>query len=329
MDVDREPATIDLVPRRFDLLEHLVLERLPGPPRVDRQDDEVVDLVEIGGIAFERGRRTEGHADAHAGRRRLADHGRRIVNSLEMERDGVGPGRRQLIEQRFRPFHLEVRVERQGRVPPQTRDHGWPDRELRDEVRIHHVHMDEVDMWLDELYLLGQSGQVRRQDRCREPGHPGILAWRVGHPAERRHEHRVAPVTVRPEAHPLRGTFGPLHGDGLDPRRAAEQRIARRVGLGPRERADAVHEPPTLGQEPRRGCRDTDLELGETGELLLVRTPQQLRAAAGGADARAGRVHEDPIEAAAYRGSAPILYEEPGMDSEPSETRADERQTSG
>src|SRR4026208_2377079 len=78
-------------------------------------------------------------------------------------------------------------------------------RDGRDEVAIHDVDMDDVGIGFNELDLVGQMGEVRCEDGCRQLPHGGGLErrtrWRPSAGLlERRHEHPVGAVSVRPEA---------------------------------------------------------------------------------------------------------------------------------
>src|SRR5262245_64287320 len=96
-------------------------------------------------------------------------------------------------------------------------------------------------------------------------------------PAKGGDEHRVAPMTVRPQANPFGSAVGPRDLHRLERPRAAKDRIARRIGLGAGEGAHAVDEPPARAQEPRRRGRDPHLQTRKTRDLRLARPPTPLR----------------------------------------------------
>ena len=133
-----------------------------------------------------------------------------------MEAHGIGTRPRELVEEPVGRLDLEVRVEGPIRVRAQRGHHHRTDREGRDEVSVHDVDMDEVGMLTHELDLLGQTGEVGRQDGRAQLGHGAILAARGCSPAEGRDEHRVAAVRVRPEADPFGGAVGAGDLDGLE-----------------------------------------------------------------------------------------------------------------
>ena len=96
---------------------------------------------------------------------------------------------------------MQVRVEGPIGVGAQRGDHHRTDRERRDEVSIHDVDMDEVGMLAHELDLLGQTGEVGRQDGRAQLGHGAHPSReRVARPRNAATNMSVAPVTMRPEA---------------------------------------------------------------------------------------------------------------------------------
>ena len=66
------------------------------------------------------------------------------------------------------------------------------------------------------------------------------------------------------------GPSGPAISTGSSSGGAAQDRVARGVGLGARERADAVDEPARRAEQPGGGGRDPHLEAGEARELVLA-----------------------------------------------------------
>src|SRR5437773_1002810 len=94
--------------------------------------------------------------------------------------------------------------------------------------------------------------------------------------AERRREHRVASVAVRPQAMSFGGPVRTFRGHGLEIGPMPKERIHRSVGLGTREGADRVYERASGSQQIGRRARDRDLEPREAGQLILRRAPQEL-----------------------------------------------------
>src|SRR5512132_3342293 len=129
---------------------------------------------------------------------------------------------------------------------------------------------------------------------------------------------------MRPEADPFGGAVGAGDLDGLELGNAPEDRVARGVGLGTRERADAVDEPASGTQQPRRGGRDPNLQPGEARELVLAGPPQELGPPARGADPRARRVHKDAVEPASNGGPATVLHEQFRPNAEPLDVGSNE-----
>src|SRR5918994_5322166 len=103
-----------------------------------------------------------------------------------------------------------------------------------------------------------------------------ILAGGRFTPAEAGDEHGVAPMPVGPQAHAVGRPVGAGDLCGLELGYAPQDRVARGVGLGPRERADAVDETAARAEQACSGRGDADLESSEARELVLARPPQQL-----------------------------------------------------
>jgi hypothetical protein len=80
-------------------------------------------------------------------------------------RHDVRPGAGELLEQGHRPFDHQVAVQGEGRHSPNTLDDDRPHRQDGHEVRIHRIDVDELDVRLHQLDLLGQEGVVGREDR--------------------------------------------------------------------------------------------------------------------------------------------------------------------
>src|SRR5512132_1247691 len=129
---------------------------------------------------------------------------------------------------------------------------------------------------------------------------------------------------MRPEADPFGGAVGAGDLDGLELGNAPEDRVARGVGLGTRERADAVDEPASGAQQPRGGGRDPNLQPGEARELVLAGPPQALWAPARGADPRARRIHQDAVEPASDGRPATVLHEQLRPNAEPVDVGSNE-----
>ena len=89
---------------------------------------------------------------------------------------------------------------------------------------------------------------------------------------ERRHEHAVAAMPMRPQAvavgAAVRAVGSPI---GLEVGAMAEERVAGGVGLGPRERAHRVDQPAAGPQQVGRRRSDRHLESREAGQVGSLR----------------------------------------------------------
>jgi hypothetical protein len=193
---------------------------------------------------------------------------------------------------------------------------------------------DHVRICLDQLDLVRQVREVGRKDRGGQPAHPAYVTGgrappaQVGaHPPERGHEHRVGPVAVRPQAGPLEAVRT-LDRLGLQVRPSSQERVAYRVGLGARDRADRVHEPASGGDQSRRGRRDPHLETRQPRDVGLAGPPQELGTPSGRPDPRAGGVDQDAVEPLADRRPTAVLEHEERPDAEALRRPADEPQPS-
>jgi hypothetical protein len=70
-------------------------------------------------------------------------------------------------------------VQRKVRPPAHCLDHHRADGQVRNEVAVHDIHVQEVRSRLDLGDLLAQRGEVRRQDRRRDLDH-GLLLVLAG-----------------------------------------------------------------------------------------------------------------------------------------------------
>ena len=122
------------------------------------------------------------HADAHP---ELVlpgppDRLRGIGQGLHVARHHVGAGRLEILEQPVRGFDHQMAVQGKLGVGAKGFDHHRPDRERRDEMSIHDVDVDNVGMLLHGLDLVGQIGEIGREDRRGEPAHGRIVVGAGG-----------------------------------------------------------------------------------------------------------------------------------------------------
>jgi hypothetical protein len=83
---------------------------------------------------------------------------------------GLGVARRPAV----RILDHQVTVERQRRVLAQRLDDGQAEREVRDEMVVHHVDMHPVGVVGDDADLVGEPGEVGRQDARRYLHRPAL-----------------------------------------------------------------------------------------------------------------------------------------------------------
>jgi len=90
-----------------------------------------------------------------------------IAFGLDMERDVAGPGLGEGIDHRRRVGHHQVHVqERLGHGPVNGRAHCRPHGQVRHEVAVHHVQVQQLrPAGQDGPTLLTQAGEVSSQDR--------------------------------------------------------------------------------------------------------------------------------------------------------------------
>ena len=202
-------------------------------------------------------------------------------------------------------------------------------------MTIHDVDMDDVGIGLYQLDLVGQMREVRREDRCRQfPHGADCNRGQDGRSAgllERRHEHPVGAVAMRPEAMSDRriGASGPGVSMGC---RSGRWRIIASDAASVSALGN-VHTEKTMRPAGRsrsaaaiaistwsRARRESSSRRG---------APEQLRPPARGADPRTRRVHEHPVEGTTDGGSDGVLDEDEGVEPEPPEARRDQAVRSG
>src|SRR5262245_48941544 len=143
-------------------------------------------------------------------------------------------------------------------------------------------------------------------------------------PAKGGDEHRVAPMTVRPQANPFGSAVGPRDLHRLERPRAAKDRIARRVGLGAGDGANRGADPPARARGPPRRAPPPPPRTRKPRSPSPPPPPQQLRTPPGRPDPRTRRVDQDAVEPPAQRRPPGVLHVGERSDAEPSGVRADE-----
>ena len=82
-------------------------------------------------------------------------------------------GVRELLEVPLRRVHHQVAVQHEVRAGTQRGHDDAAQRDRRDEMTIHDVDVDDVGIGLHELDLVGQMGEVGREDGRRQLPHGG------------------------------------------------------------------------------------------------------------------------------------------------------------
>ena len=91
-----------------------------------------------------------------------------VFADLDVHRAAVRPGVGEVLQVAPGLGHHQVAVEEQRRVAAQRRHHRRPDRDVGDEVPVHHVDVEPVGRRGHLPHLLGQQAEVGRQHRRRD-----------------------------------------------------------------------------------------------------------------------------------------------------------------
>ncbi len=82
-----------------------------------------------------------------------------------VDRDPSGAGFRKCRYELVRPFNHEMAIERNFRDFAKRSYDGGPDRDIRDEVAIHHVHVEDACSSFDDgLRICAEASEVSRED---------------------------------------------------------------------------------------------------------------------------------------------------------------------
>src|SRR2546427_1110996 len=157
---------VEVRPRLADLRDDIGAERLAREARLDGHDEEQVHVREKRDRAVERGRGIEDQAGLHARVTNYADRLPNIMIALHVDREVVDPRVRERSNELLRVRDHEVPVEGDLRQGSDRRDDGGPHREIRHEVAVHHVYVEQVRTRLPCLLpLLPAAVQPRRAAR--------------------------------------------------------------------------------------------------------------------------------------------------------------------
>jgi hypothetical protein len=93
---------------------------------------------------------------------------------FEVNADDVRTGARESLDIALGLADHEVRVDRQLRGPTHRLDHHRPERDVRHEMPVHHVHVDDVSAsCLDRSDFLREPAKVGAQDGGRDAKRQG------------------------------------------------------------------------------------------------------------------------------------------------------------
>ena len=136
----------------------------PPKPGVHAHEEEDVDLLEVRQHRVERRLGVVHEPDPHAVRAHPVEQRPRVAE-LDVHGARVGAGLGEVVEQVTRVVDHQVAVEVQVGARPQALHHRRADREVRHEVAVHHVDVQQVGLRADPVDLGGELGEVGRQDR--------------------------------------------------------------------------------------------------------------------------------------------------------------------
>jgi 23S rRNA (uracil1939-C5)-methyltransferase len=265
LDVEVEAAGRS--PRRElgDLGLHRGEVLLPAESRVDGHHQDEVDEVEHvldrrdGGVGVDRDRR---------GRVELTDVAERAVQvraGLLVDDDDAAAGLDVARQQVVGAFDHQVRLERHGDVGPDRGDDVGTEREVRDEVAVHHVPLDAIYAGLLEGdALVAQPGEVGGQDGRRDGDrsrHHLTLPWRPMSLVELRTTGAAkgGEAVAREPSGRVVFVEGALAGEVVTAELVDERRdFARARVVSVLERAEARVEPPCPAVHA--GCGGCDLQ---------------------------------------------------------------------
>ena len=164
-----EPAARRARPGRAAASRAVRDERLPAEARVDRHHEHEVD---VGGDVFERRRRRRRvEHDARLGAELLdvRDRAVQVRHGLDVHRDHAGAGGDEVFDVAIGLLDHQVHVERpRGDALDRAHDRR-ADRDVRDEVAVHHVDVNEVGAAaLGGRDVAAERGEVGGENRGRD-----------------------------------------------------------------------------------------------------------------------------------------------------------------
>ena len=165
-EIDPPAAGVDAPAQGADLLELLGDETLSAEARVHRHHEHEIDVTEEIIHHLDRRARIERHAGALAQRLDQLERAMRMRPRLGMDRDDVSARGRELRHESIDRGDHEMHVERKRRAGSQGLYDHRADREVGDEMAVHHVDMNPIGAGRGHgAHLLAQPREIGREDR--------------------------------------------------------------------------------------------------------------------------------------------------------------------
>ena len=157
------------LPQRADPRGRLGHVRLAGVAGMDRHAEHEVGALRGADRLLDRGLRVQSHADTEPEGARVRDRAQPVLDRLDVERDAVPARPCERLEVPLRPLDHQVAVERRSpRVDEWSDrgDHDRADRDLRDEVAVSGVEVEDAGARLHQRSeLLAEAREVGGVDR--------------------------------------------------------------------------------------------------------------------------------------------------------------------
>ena len=321
----------DVLAGQAHLGQHLGHELLAAEAGLDGHHEQRVELAQQLEVGLERGVRLDRQPGQRAGRADRAGGLHGVGRGLDVEGDVGGAGLGVVRRPAVGVVDHEVAVERQvgGRV--QALHHRQPERQVGDEVRVHHVDVQPVGA-VDRVGGVGQAREVGREDARRDHrlGPTGCghvvesMAPLVGddlggstricvlrprssrdrRPVSRGRRRRTSRRCRAGAARAARSARRPGRATPGNAGRASTQLVAGDdvARLGRVRRAGHVGHDAAGPDEAQRRGEQLALQRGELGDVVGPPPPPGLGPAAQRPEPGARRVEQHPVVAAVDRG---------------------------
>ena len=169
LDLRLRAGLVDAPPQGGDLRKDGGDEALPSEAGVHRHEKDIVQLREDLVQGADRCCGVQGDARGGPGFPDEMHRPVQVRHRLLMHGDHVGAGPREALDEAVRPLDHQVHVQRQIRLLVDRLHHQGTDRQVRDEVAVHDVQVEQPrPARLRGGDLLRQARQIGRQDRGRE-----------------------------------------------------------------------------------------------------------------------------------------------------------------